>query len=405
MNLVERTVINLLRQNKIFYASLLGQMRRVEVDKYTLNTCGVAVQNGRMYLYWNAAFLESLTEPERIAVLVHECMHLVFFHPFRRKDRDHVLFNIAGDIAINQMIENLPKLALLPSSFGKLNLPINASAEVYYDLLNKEKSKYSITKNPDGSLTIKRPDGTEITVVPVDSHEKWDDSEGGSGLDSLDAEVIKQAVKEAWDQTTNKGDLPANIVQAINDMMFPPSIPWQRQLKQYIGNKVKGERKYTWKRINKRFNVEDFKGRATTRMLRLVTGIDTSGSMSESQFQEIIGELRGVQQAYKSDFTMIEIDAKIQKVYKLPRYGRIDTNFKGRGGTDFRPFFEYIKEHGIQPDVCLYFTDLMGTFPDNPPPYHVLWIKTSNDFNEKTPVPFGSVLTINPHGKTKRRAS
>ena len=31
---------------------------------------------------------------------------------------------------------------------------------------------------------------------------------------------------------------------------------------------------------------------------------------------------------------------------------------KGRGGTDFRPGFTWLDQQGIQPRVCLYFTDM-----------------------------------------------
>jgi predicted metal-dependent peptidase len=62
---------------------------------------------------------------------------------------------------------------------------------------------------------------------------------------------------------------------------------------------------------------------------------------------------------------------------------------KGRGGTDFRPTFAYIEREISYPTLLLYFTDGMGTFPDTPPAYDVMWVMP-----ESKEVPFGEVLVL-----------
>ena len=48
---------------------------------------------------------------------------------------------------------------------------------------------------------------------------------------------------------------------------------------------------------------------------------------------------------------------------------------KGRGGTDFRPGFEWLDAHGIQPAVCLHFTDMeCSNYPEAEPGYPVAWV-------------------------------
>ena len=51
---------------------------------------------------------------------------------------------------------------------------------------------------------------------------------------------------------------------------------------------------------------------------------------------------------------------------------------KGGGGTDFRPPFEYVEREGITPACLIYLTDGYGPFPQNPPPYPVLWAMTTD---------------------------
>ena len=45
---------------------------------------------------------------------------------------------------------------------------------------------------------------------------------------------------------------------------------------------------------------------------------------------------------------------------------------KGRGGTDFRPGFAWLHEHGVRPGCCLYLTDMeCDSYPEAVP--HIPW--------------------------------
>ncbi len=47
----------------------------------------------------------------------------------------------------------------------------------------------------------------------------------------------------------------------------------------------------------------------------------------------------------------------------------------GRGGTDFRPGFEWLEEQGIQPGLCLYFTDMCcSRYPEHEPGFPTVWL-------------------------------
>lgn len=60
-------------------------------------------------------FCNKLDLPQKIGVLTHEMLHFLHQHLFRLpfllkdiKPEERMLFNIAGDMAINQLINNLP---------------------------------------------------------------------------------------------------------------------------------------------------------------------------------------------------------------------------------------------------------------------------------------------------------
>ena len=61
----------------------------------------------------------------------------------------------------------------------------------------------------------------------------------------------------------------------------------------------------------------------------------------------------------------------------------------GGGGTSFVPCFEWLREHGVCPQTLVFLTDLCGTFPEEVPPYPVIWAST-----ETRLVPFGQVIPM-----------
>ena len=64
---------------------------------------------------------------------------------------------------------------------------------------------------------------------------------------------------------------------------------------------------------------------------------------------------------------------------------------RGGGGTDFRPAFHWVEEHGIAPAALIYLTDLECThFPDEPG-YPVLWARIGQCHAEPL---FGQLIDI-----------
>jgi predicted metal-dependent peptidase len=51
--------------------------------------------------------------------------------------------------------------------------------------------------------------------------------------------------------------------------------------------------------------------------------------------------------------------------------------------------FEYIDQQINYPTLLLYFTDGMGTFPEDEAPYDVMWVMP-----EEVDVPFGEVMIL-----------
>jgi predicted metal-dependent peptidase len=64
---------------------------------------------------------------------------------------------------------------------------------------------------------------------------------------------------------------------------------------------------------------------------------------------------------------------------------------KGRGGTDFRPAFDWVRDNASDARVLIYLTDGWGEFPKEVPDIPTLWL--SWDLAESG-YPFGQVVPL-----------
>ena len=67
---------------------------------------------------------------------------------------------------------------------------------------------------------------------------------------------------------------------------------------------------------------------------------------------------------------------------------------KGGGGTDFRPVFDYVQQHGYQPSCMIFLTDLYGDFPKHAPEYPVMWVASNNE-----KAPWGTTVPLMQDGE------
>ena len=133
-----------------------------------------------------------------------------------------------------------------------------------------------------------------------------------------------------------------------------------------------------------------------------VTVIDTSGSVEEEKLRRFLEKTyqilkSGQKSEDRVNFHLIQCDALVQKDVKITSEKELeqvmeDLTLYGRGGTDFRPAFEYIEELRKNGELTnlngmLYFTDGMGVYPRKKPEYQVAFIYDSEVLDEIPEVP------------------
>ena len=103
-------------------------------------------------VYFDIAFLSSLSNEERIFVLAHEVWHAVLLHLTRRGTRNPTLFNIATDKEVNYLLK---EDGLIPPA--DLCFPegdeVGKCAEEIYEMLLKKQKKQQKQQNQAGGAS------------------------------------------------------------------------------------------------------------------------------------------------------------------------------------------------------------------------------------------------------------
>ena len=388
-----------------FYAHFLSGIIREVTDK--VPTAAVGFKSGKIALYVNENFFlkelkwsENPRKNERVAVIKHETLHIIFKHLFRMKtkDYDNKLFNIAADLVVNQLISpwKLPDSAVTLKTFPELKLPPDKSVEWYYENLKKTASKDKEYKKSlqeifdkmdasgggglrgdsgGGGLGCDGLGGEEGSRYHSD-HRMWGENESFS-MEVVETEVDRMII-QARDRTPIKdhGTIPLGIQSLIKNIVEKrnPQINWKRALKIFSSTSRKTRVYHTLKRVSKRFGTRP--GIKIKRFQKLAVAIDTSGSINIDDFNDFFGEIHSMWR-FGAEIDVLECDAEVQKKYSYR--GRIPEFIHGGGGTSFDPVFEHIKSNRFERyDGCIYLTDGYAPEPTIKPPCKVFWCITKD---------------------------
>lgn len=360
-----------------FYGIFLLSLRKEIVNgNHSVKTAAVGPNGLNFTLYVNEDFWKKLTDKEQLAVLMHECSHLCFFHLTEHfKASNHALMNIAMDASINQYIQNLPAdcvtVESLSKQYGK-NLELKRGAWYYYN----ELLDYA-EKNPEFMNQFNN----------IDSHDMWPGDEMSEAERTLYDNQIKSRLKETAEQVVKQaGKIPgelSSILEAIKNK--PPVFNWKRYFRRLIGNSITSEIQLTRMRPSKRF--PDARGIRMKRKPNIMVAVDTSGSISQDDLKDFFSEIHHI---WKTgvNVTVVEFDTQIQKVFEYKDKPNIEVH--GRGGTDCTEVITYYKQHRDF-SSCIIFTDgYLSTF-ELPVCQSLIWVITKDGNKTKYP---GQVIYI-----------
>ena len=368
-----------------FFLIMLNKVWRKD-----LPTAGVSKNGINFQLAINEEFWTGLSEMHQMGLLKHELLHIAFGHLTSFKSfKNHRLANIAMDMEINQYIDKdwLPKGGVDIDDYEDLNLERKAGCRYYYDKLNQfqeEKDKNGSCGNEDMDKLL-----DQVANGEGPDHSTWEEFEDLSEAEQkLIEKQLQKVLADAKEQTVKKrGNVPGEIEGVIIvEEIVPPKFDWRGYIRRFTGVSTKVFTKKIRRKENRRY--EENPGLKIKMRQHMLLAIDTSGSVSNTELQEFMGEIHHI---YKAgvDVTIMQCDTSIRSIeaYK----GKNEINVVGRGGTEFDPVLDYYNANQKKYTSLVYFTD-GECYTSVIPKGNVLWVLSErSSMNEDLP---GQVIKL-----------
>ncbi len=360
----------------------------------SIGTMGVCVKDDKLCLSYSPEFFNSLTDPQVRFVLTHEIYHLALHHCTSRKPKDpreHMMHNIAQDMAINSLIKESPQRQVPTDKEGK-KMGVFPKDKGWPDKLSYEQYLQLIRENPDkcpelgekgnggGKGNNKTPGegDSESYDGSFDNHDQWGDSQ-----------VVKEKVRAKIDQLAKSekawGNTPSDVMEIIKAAQ-KSKVNWRQLLNTFIGQCISTIRRTTMKKPNRRFGWP-IPGKRKKYVGKALACVDTSGSMNDKMLAQVISEVNKLTDYQPVDLCMF--DADIEWGPEEWDGSKIEFKAVGRGGTSFEPPLKLAEEQRYTTVIML--TDGYASAPEKPKYVKdVIWIIVDG----KCPVDWGKIVNI-----------
>lgn len=359
-------------------------------------------QGGRVYV--NRAYL-------------HMVFHCLFCHLDTRGKRAGEYWNLACDIAMESVIDNLYKkcVHIAPSPyrrdmylrFGR-ELKVMTAEGIYQVLrrMNLSKTQYERLAAEFYVDDHSRWDEEQPPGQPIPRQTKWNDnrekmqtemesvgqdiSEKGEDKSLLEQVQVKNRERYDYKGFLRKFSVTKEEMQVDEDSF--DYIYYTYGLKMYSNMPL----------------IEPLESKEVRRIEDFVLVIDTSMSCSGELVRRFLEETYSVLGESESYFKKINVhiiqcddqvrsDVVIRDKKQMEKYMEHFT-IEGNGGTDFRPAFEYVNSLRARGEFTrlkglLYFTDGKGIYPVKMPPYDTAFVFIQGQY-EDVSVPSWAIKLI-----------
>ena len=341
-----------------FFGNMATRLKIEAADDWLMT----AAVDGRK-LYFNTQFFNAMDNKEVEFVIAHEILHMVYDHLGRRDDRNPMLYNIAADYIVNNLLvdDRIGTKPKIVDCFQDFKYRGWSSEEVYDELFkeaekNGQEALDQLGEMLDEHLDLEG-DGTE------DGDGEGKDGKGRPKYSKAELDQIKDEIKEAMLQAASAagaGNTPAGIQRMIKEMT-ESKMNWRELLRQQIQSTIKSD--YTFARPSRKgwHTGAILPGMNFADTIDLCICLDMSGSIGNEQAADFLGEIKGIMDEYQ-DYK-IKLWCFDTKVYNEQDFSA-DSNddlteyeIMGGGGTDFMVNWTYMKEQDIQPKKFIMFTD------------------------------------------------
>ena len=342
---------------------------------------------------------------------LHMLLHCVFAHQFRYDRLDRAVWDLAADLAVENVI---------------LELGLSGAALEGDALLAR---KLEGLKAKAGGLTAERlyryfdahslPGEEEKALRQLffrDAHSLWTP---GERLEMTQKQwekigrLAKTELKAFARRKSGTGSLEKNLEEATKErydygeILRRFAVPGEEMA---VSDEEFDYVYYTYglSHYGNLPLIEPLEYRESRKVKEFVIAIDTSASCSGSAVGKFLRRTYDILKDAESFFTKINVhivqcDSQVQQDTRIACQEELEDflgkgRLAGGGATDFRPVFAYVEQLREQGEFenlkgLIYFTDGYGVYPERPPEYQVIFAFLEEDEN-RIPVPPWSMKVV-----------
>lgn len=398
---------------KLAHDELLMNMRFLDTALFKLpifpeGKGGSHIYTGDSLLYDPVKILAEYKKNTNLCkrLYLHTILHCIFAHPFDSKGRDRTLWDLATDIAIENVV--------LDFDLGLLSLPTDDLLKNRISNLKKELKRVNGERSLISAQKIYRyfmieelsDDGYDewVKLTKYDEHLYWDieevveysNAEWQKIAESIKAELksfsknkagsesmeenLNIATRQKYDYTDFlKRFMVMSENLAVNDDEFD-YIYYTYGMKLYENMPL----------------IEPLEYKDSNKIKEFVIAIDTSasckGELVKSFLERTVSIIKDSENFFnKINIHILQCDNKVRSDTVITSKEDFiifmnDYKVKGYGSTDFRPVFEYVDDMIDKHEFdnlkgLIYFTDGYGIYPENRKDYDVAFVFVNDDDN------------------------
>ena len=372
---IQDVVMKLLLEHP-FYGYVASSVSMVETENIlTIKMASIP----DLIIYYNPTWFNNLSNTLKIGTVLHELLHVILMHQYRRGNRECILWSIACDMAVNEMLPAKyisTDAVTLEQIERKLKREIqkNQNTEYYYNFLVDVDDFISFITVETDSILISE-DGKQLKVQKL-SEEM---------ASSTEINALKNNLAQTFSDAKTEGEVPEGLEERIDEVYKDIRINWRVILKRFLTGRGRIITRKSYKRQSRRY--EELPGTKRSVGVNALIAIDESGSISDAQVKEFYHELIEINKITGTTMLVTRFDTQCSQPEPLSTFV-IDQKRSKRGGTDFKPIFQLADKRKIP--LVIIFTDGDGEAPINAN-QNTLWVLSKNS---RKPATFGYYLNF-----------
>ena len=362
-----------------FIAAVMTRIRREISDEVP-----TAATDGTRVIY-NPDFMDKCNDEELFGLALHESLHIILMHMWRRGEREPNLWNVANDAIINAYIRK--RQYQLPEGGVDVGwVRDDMDSEYVYKRMKKDQDEKQQQQQTGGG----DEDGDAGT--PAGGFDGTGDlMDAPSDATMTDLEATIQASAEMAKACGQGSALIDNILKGTGKSR----VDWRNEMRAMLTSASNDD--YTYRRPSRRFIAQGtyLPSLYSEGLGPVLIAIDSSASMTQRELEQIASETQQIFEDLNPAFVrVVYCDTKIQRTQDFQQGDDVELSCRGGGGTRFKPVFDYIEAEMPEAVGLVYFTDLEGNTDECREPHcPVIWANTGGSQRSNQPK-FGVVANV-----------